>query len=1147
MRQVFYISILTLWMVCSAIDARAQERFEKSWVLDKQPAFWSWIEDYHSEKFNRYFKNGVLNIDSHEDGTKWSYYSLSTDARADFDAQCEVTFNGVNGLAGCGLLLLSNDNYYMFKVSPNNTFWIGRYRNSDQNWVNISPPAADGGLNSPLTSLKPVGQKNTLAVKFRNGRCEFSVNGILVSSLIVESDLPEISKQISSVGFTINGAVDMKVHSFAVQGTSTVRGASANAFPNVQKTFLTDINALFPLKMKDEVATGDYTFAVIGKKVGYIDSDTLTVKFKVDSSERYYYTQCNGISGFEFDAGEGKKWEDGGGSSIISNGTEVRLMGLLLLKGAVTIDTAGGGAKVSGQGDVYFDAVSFGGAVQPFFLRKGSFSFVAPNCGAILDFVSADIVSELSGGKIKEAKLEFLGIGTKAAGAKISGTYEFSKSEKEGCRADLPFGTVWAPGPGPKLNIELGFVTEGATTNCIVGGTVKDFTMGSSWCIKEIKILYDGPKDEISVSGKVKSPFFSEASGGIKFKNGTLNADFELERCIPVPDLPNVCWRGGGFEIENLFIGNPFKGSVNAKFGPYDPLKDLYLLTFECGVEDPPTKVSGSVKGNLLRIEALSDKKPFQVEITGTGSLEPALYKVGLDVTGGAIHLGGDYFFKGKLGGSIGLKPIVLTLAAEGSLTFPKLGEDEAKKLGYFGKFVNAYAPIPFGKASGSLIIHASGDRIGTLNYDLTGLIPPTQESADLFAALRALGKGSLSVDFNRLPSPAAITIDAGFSNLLGGFFGRVQKADGQVQAAEKMFDVPAGQDRLIITIQSQSAGVTTSLKNPMGVVYAKADTVKGVHKVVTPSGLMTLWIVKEPLPGTWTLTSPNAGPTDSISVQLLGPQPQLIMRATIVNNNLHVEWNSADLPSNASILLYTDDNNTGFDGTYLDSLGVGQQQKDYTLADSIAPCKFFVYGVLQSSQTALMQYAPDQLSNPVYTLKPPTGISALSNVSGNTTISWNMVTDPQVGSIGVFLDGTDEFLTAVSSTETSATVQIDNHDAKRLRVVSLTLNGRRSCESEAIRIITDVEEDEWNVVRTGGDMLLAVSPNPAFGSVRIKIAAAESTSGRLVVSDANGNFVFVQNVVSPTADDTITLDTTNFSTGVDHVVFAAGNSTVSQ
>lgn len=282
MRQVVFSMMIFLWFVGCATNLLGQERFEKSWVFDKQPEFWSWMEEHQSEKFNRYFKNGVLNIENRQEDTKWSYYSMNTDARADFDAQCEVTFNRVNGLAGLGLLLLSNENYYMFKVAANNTFWIGRYRNSDKNWLSISPKAADGGYDSPLTSLKPVGQRNTLAVKFRNGRCEFFVNGVIVSSLTVESDLPEISKQISSVGFTANGAVDMKVHAFQIRGTSTVRGAPANAFPNVQKTFLTDINANKVDRWSVIAPNGEYLYFI--RKDSTVSDDIFSAKASSDST-----------------------------------------------------------------------------------------------------------------------------------------------------------------------------------------------------------------------------------------------------------------------------------------------------------------------------------------------------------------------------------------------------------------------------------------------------------------------------------------------------------------------------------------------------------------------------------------------------------------------------------------------------------------------------------------------------------------------------------------------------------------------------------------------------------------------------------------------------------------------------------------------
>lgn len=951
-----------------------------------------------------------------------------------------------------------------------------------------------------------------------------------VLTLQIKPDMVMVPKPGSGAKFKTDKDIALKVYARdlynlnrffpGVEVTLTHGGIAFEGEKTLKVVTDADGAATFNLHTRENAVEGDYSYKVKGTKIGITDSPELTVNFTIDKSGRYYYTKCLGVSNTEFDAGEGKKWEgEEGSSTITASGDHIRLAGLLALNGTVVIDTSGGSARVTGQGDVYFEGVWFDGLLQPFYLYRGPITFFVPSCEGAIDFTTSALATELTGGKLKTAKLRFLGDGVTSSGAEITCGMELPENAKEGCNDEVPFGTVWAPNKKAEAELTLGFIKGPSQTDFTASGTIKNFSPVANWCVKETKLEYKSASSEFSISGKGKSPFFESVSAGMVFKSGTLNGlnvDFELATCVPVPETP-LCWKGGGFKVENLQIGNPLKGSVNAKFGPLATQADrLFELTIEGGFEDPPAKVYGKVTGNFLKVPEISKDKPFQCEVSGTGTAEFGTKNtMTLELTGSALHFGGDYFFTGKFTGALGFTPLMVSESLDGSLTFPKLSDDNAKKLGLFGKFINGYAPILLGKASGSIVLTDGGPNTLSMSYDMSNLVPPTQENAEVYKALRDLGRGSVKVDLDALPNPSALEFDGGFKNLLSGWFSNVTKNGDAVQAADVSFTVADGQEAFMSVIESGSANLASHLVDPDGTSISAANPDRGVHYLHSADGLISMWVVKNPKPGVWKLSAPNAMPTDTFAIQATIPAATLELQTSIDGNNLVIAWTGNNLPESGALSFFTVDAQGVKARRPIGSATVRDNSVSIPLTDSTAPCSFTVTGILADATANLTVDASSVLSNPAMTLLPPTNARATSDQNGKTTVSWDPVTDGRVAAVVVYDAVADTVITAAYNFENQVTVVLANTEALTLALRTVDKRSLSSCPTQARQIVTDVQ-DLGPASQTQMDGITStVRPHPVTGTATIDVAGLGDSPAILQVVDITGRVVVEQTLTN--------------------------------
>ena len=922
-------------------------------------------------------------------------------------------------------------------------------------------------------------------------------------------------------------------------------GTAFDGDKEIKKNTGMDGGATFALHVKENAVGGDYTYSVQGKSENTKDSPIKNVPFKVEESDRYYYTKCAGLPFTEFDAGEGNQWEEDGSTAIAATGSDIRLAGSLKIDGSVRIDTVGGHASVTGSGKVYFASVLFDGIIQPFFLYNGPIAFFVPPCEAEIDFLTSEIASRLTGGRLDSAKLRFLGNGVTSSGAEIKCVMKLGENAHEGCNDEMPFGTLYQPNKKAQASLTLGFLNNGTNTDLIVSGTIKNFSPVASWCVKETTVSYDGTKSELTLAAKAKTPLFDDASASVTFKSGTLNAfsaDFELSKCVPLPNNPSWCWKGGGFSVENLWIGNPIKGRVNAKFGPVPPLDKTMLLTIDAGHSDPPAITDGGVTLQLFEVPQLSQDKPFQGEFSGRLTVEWGKAKATLKGDGKILHLGGDYFLTGMLSGSVGFNPLMLGGEINGALQFPAASSDVVQKMGFFGKFLSQVAPLPLGSATATANIEADGPKTVSVSYDMRTIVPPPGGDAALYNALREIGHGSLTVDLDRLPSPAAFEFDGGFTKLLGGLFSSTVGKGTSTQATDKTFTVAPGEESLVAFISSDTEDLASTLTDPSGTIHATTNVNVRIHRVLSEDRKMTMWVVGQPQAGEWKLSAPDAAAADSFFVGAASLPPIFDVAASVEGNNVVVSWSGDRIPNDATVRVFLGNSLEEVGGWHAATTSAQVGSVTIPLNDSTVGCTFSVYASMTHATARAGDHANGLLDNPTITLPAPSNVSAISDQSGNTVITWSPITDGRVAAVAVFDAIADTVIAAAYNFEIDAGVMIPNHDGRTLTLRSIDKRGAASCPTDAVNIVTSIDGDEHSLVRTGGSTIV-ITPHPVHD--RSVVTIRDVSAGFVTVQVLN---LLGQEVMPASTTMTdggtvqTTLDTTELSSGSYVIVVRSTN-----
>lgn len=895
--------------------------------------------------------------------------------------------------------------------------------------------------------------------------------------------------------------------------------------------------AQWNLKLKGDADSGKYNIIVLSTKEGFDDSKQDTFKFVVDSTQRYYYGKCGGVPFVEFDAGEGEKWKDGGGNVITSSG-EIILNRLLKVKGRVDIDTTGGGSKFSFDGELSIPAVYYEGSFHDLVFYRGSLSLPSMGCDALLDLAAVPVINQLAGSNLKELKIRLLGDFANSAGASISVGVEGPRNMATGCNDALPFGTVFAPNKREAFTGEIKVLDSLGKWYLSFSAKASNMTMGPSLCVKELSVSYDAPTSELTVAGKIKSPLFEELGGSISIKDGDLNkfaANFRFDGCTPIPETP-ACFKGGSISAENLKDVNPFKFQIASIFQVYGT-PDLLELELQGGLEAPPAKIRATGILRVLNVPAVLATKPWQIEGSGSRMFDIDNYALTDSGSLKAVHLGGEYFFDGKYALKIGLKPeFFMSIAASASSQIPAMEAAKAASMGWFARWVNGYAPVPIGKTDLSMMITVDGERTLSANVDFRNaggtLLPQIRD------IIRAVGKGSIFVDFNKLPSATAVVLEGNFESIYNAVFGAVQdvspgKPTEQIQA-EQTFTVAPNELTMVAFASTDAAPADLTFRMPNGTAITAADTANGIHRALSLDGKIVMWVIKNPVAGAWTAIQPQGRAGDSLSVNVTRIYPDLDVTATQTGDNLVVSWNAEAYPAGATIAISAIQ---GPDqtGRYLFAGPANVSPVTIVLTDTSAPCEFTLDAVVAGRGVRETDTADGTFTNTREYLPTPQNVVAItSTITGRTTISWTPITNGFVSGVVVYRvdGGRYEAVSSAQNFESTFEFVMPNPEGAVLKLVSLDAKGRSSCPSAVINVTTDVKELEHQ----GNGMTMWLAPNPAFDQVSVRTDnVAGDVSYKLV--DMMGSIVLAVGAQS----ERTTLDLTSLSSGTYILVAQVG------
>jgi len=889
-----------------------------------------------------------------------------------------------------------------------------------------------------------------------------------------------------------------------VQGATVTIAGLGTLFASVEptKTYTTNAAGVVSInyKTKPDVEKGKYELRINARKEKFEDANQLVYEVEVNERGRYWYAKCNGFPFHEFDAGEGNKWKEDD-VFVVADGPVI-WNGIFRIEGPVRIDTTPNkvivncrSIRLDGSGD---------GAMGDLVIVESTTAFALP-CSNVINFGLDKLASKLSGGIIEKPVIELLGDGFQSSGIKLGATVVLGRNVWSGCNSDN------AKDDDP--NEKAKFVIEGSATysslapkrwTFTVSGELQSFAPVSALCINSAKVAYSSANDELDITGKARALCFASADIGIGFRAGQWNKGnftFELENCIPIPQTP-LCFRGGGGSIENIQIGNPFKARIESTMELIGK-DNIMQFTLGGGFEADPVAalVDGTLR--LLKIEKISQAKPWQIEVTASAKLgfDMSMKNPTLEINGGASvgHLGGDYILTGTskltyagttdvFSGTVDGRCVIPSFAYTGEMKWPiKVLHECAKDI----------LPIQVGTVKGVLSITPSAEQYMRANVDL-GPIRARLSGVllDLFDKYFGTGQAHIVLDFdNTFP----LEIGPGVINLTLG--PGTAKSGDEVQAQSAAANVGPDVEALLIHLQGASG--TVAVRAPDGRSWNADSPADGVRRFELPDGFQ-LWTVQQPAEGVWTV---SADGWDSVLISARGGVVNSAFSIDVHRDGstLVVTWPKAD---GGTVALQADADGENFDGIPLLSLPSDAGTAVIQLADGQVPCSFYVTAVRTLGGQIAEARSAEMFNAQRVTLMPPTNVAAVRNDrTGTTVVSWTPSESAEVRRYGVRVrrGSTDTLVASATRFASSAEFSLDNSDGQ-VYVVSIGESGAVGCPSELGSITTGVQHAD-------ASSQLLPYPQPASTVVRVPVdgnvthwmlmdAQGRSTSGGATMSD---------------------------------------------
>lgn len=777
----------------------------------------------------------------------------------------------------------------------------------------------------------------------------------------------------------------------------------------------------------------DLTIAVINQK-------SSTIK----CWENTFFTFC-----FE---SEEANWESGENDNQIVATKPLIINNFIHFEGNLTLDTAELTLKADGK--FFIPEIPLpGGGSGAFKMAEGEYELaLAGEEGLITGFINDKLKTytpDIGGLEINLEELKLVG-GRNANGVSISFNVSWDNITPSCGEDKEQTSSIQISG--------LEITSEGLS---VAGMEVGDLGLAPGFCLKELKAAYDNDEDKLEFALTVLTPFI-EIGGGIEFKSGELDAveiKAELQNSIIPIATTGIGLIGGEGKIANI-TDPPF----NIKLGGiFSAVANDHLFRLTASAEYiPPAEIKLALGDGKFFNPPFFDSDWWLAEGGIYGSLDFKTYRLKM---GGEIKMSPyidedeedeearkKFMTSGSLDMAVRKDPIgmIFTGQFKGQITIPALGDSWpydwlSKKVGLpyavDGEALLVYKPTAK-FISGDVNL---GSRIGEVHYDINlnkrydeeGFFSFIINEADLSTSPRS--KNMRMVDFPAQTKLAVITV--------------------------------YGHDQLPVVELKTPDQVTINENNP----HPMADLDKDISRK------RVYYTLYRPASGRWTVSALNE---DSLHVYLIPFDFSFQIDANEQSGGLKVTWNYQDFKNTDSIEFYLDDDQTGFNGSYLTTTSA--HQSAYWLDVSTAGnfCDYYLYALVYKQGVLKAQYVPQSFVNRVNNFAGPQKLEVTYQpASGSVVAQWDQVMNPALAGyvLGVVTDEGQKVLKLFYPADDRWTALIPGLKQPQFYIQSYGINGEASCpvfvqQTVGIHPQVDVSTDE----------VLKVFPNPNSGEFTV-------------------------------------------------------------
>lgn len=759
-------------------------------------------------------------------------------------------------------------------------------------------------------------------------------------------------------------------------------------------------------------------------------------------------------------------WEPGEEEHQIQTTYPISINDFLLFEGSFILDTVNLGVKVDGR--FFIEDIQLpGGGFGNFTLAEGEYELtLAGSDGKLTGFINdalGQYVPEIGGLKIKLDNLQLVG-GTHANGISLAFTVSFDNITPS-CGED--------PDQTTEIAIEgLVISTEGIS---VEGLKVNDLGLAPGFCLKELEAGYDQEEDKLTFGLTILTPFI-EVGGGLGFIAGELDSismKAELqENVIPIgtTGIGIIGCEGRINKITdppwNMRFGGIFRAVLNDDLFQittsveYIPPTELKLEAGDGKFFNPPFYddwwlVEGGVYGSI-------DLRAQRMKTGGQLSLVPYKDEEGEKkfMANGSVDLAYTHTtnsFFGKF---------------EGMITIPKL----ADKFPY--DWLNAKFGLPHDIGGNGILLYKPqtkfiygtvdfGGRIGEVEYRIE--LAKRYDEPDFFT-FRML-EGSVS------RAPSAFTYHT---------------------------DIPDNTRMAIIKATNPSARPTVSLVDPLGHIISLETPSNDAEWNADEAQHNTFWTLFQPQSGQWSIITDIES---TVSVHFLGESVSFSIEAATQSDGIEVYWDHTLFAAGDAIDLFADDDQVGYDGTYLMTV-------DATLGQATIPknllasyCSFSIQALAYKGQSLYYDYAAEFFEGDSG-FNPPSGIVALLNPQTlMLQVSWTPPVQSNVAGYVIELleNGVSKVIGMPYAVEGSFVYALEEYTGQQLVIYAYGYDGEISCLSIPVDLVLTATEEVGKVDRPES---LMVYPNPFRNECTIRIMSKVEGSGVIRIYNTSGSLI---------------------------------------